>query len=471
MWRSQKISGGGRLLSNLVICLLGTLVLFFHKYSHAEWAEQSCSFPHRIPVTITATGATHNTETRISLVNADFPADYVFSPAGDDVRVFESDDTTPVDFVVAEWDDVARTANIYIRLPAIPNGVSETVYIYLGDNSLGGGSNAAIVFPDIGVRLRSRVSTVDPISPADGLSAFEAATVDVDDSVRTSITGLNNQALGGTNGDYGWCVSAVLNVTPATTGLWEFRYGGDFGRGGHLFVRGQQIEEQWNDDLWWAGNYANTAETLEGSITLPVGWHRYEALGFEGCCDGPTGFQARAPGGAWQDLSSANFPLRGAQCINPTATVTIGAHESCSSELDASKSVEIDSSSPSPYAIPGAIVRYDLNVSNPGISIDSNTLNLTDVYPDDVALITSGAGAFAFTDGPFPSGLGFTYGGPADLTDSVEFSIDGTDFTYVPSTPTDIDVTHVRFQPSGVLNPNDAGDQPSFTISILGEVR
>jgi len=471
MWSGQTTSGVGELLSNLAICLLLLFVFSFHSTSQAEWAEQSCSFPHRIPITITASAAGHSTETRISLANADFPAAYVFSPAGDDVRVFESDDLTPVDFVVTEWDDVARTASIYVRLPPITASSSETIYIYLGDNGLSSGSNATIVFPDIGMRLRSRVSTADPVSPADALAAFTAATVDVDNSVRTSVTGLNNQAIGGTNGDYGWCVSAVLNVTPSTAGVWGFRYGADFGRGGHLFVRGQQLEEQWNDDLWWAGNYANTTETLEGTINLPVGWHRYEALGFEGCCDGPTGFQAMAPGGAWQDLSSTNFPLRASQCINPTATVSIGAHESCSSSLDASKSVEIDASSPSPYAIPGAIVRYDLEVSNTGIAVDAGTISLTDVFPNDVALVTSGTGAFAFTDGAFPSGLSFTYGGPSDATDSVEFSIDGTDFTYVPSSPVDTSVTHVRFQPGGTLNPNDAGNQPSFTISILGEVR
>jgi len=471
MWSVLKSSGVEKYLSNLLICLTCFFVLIFSPNSHAEWAEQSCSFPHRIPVTITATAAGHSTETRIDLTSGDFPADYVFSSLGDDVRVFESDDITPVDFVIAEWDDVARTASIYVRLPPIPGGGSEAIFIYLGDNGLGAGSNATIVFPDIGVRLRSRVSTADPVSPADGLAAFEAATVDVDDSVRNSISGLNNQALGGTFGDYGWCVSAVLNVTPATTGLWGFRYGGDFGRGGHLFVRGQQLDAQWNDDLYWANTFANTDETLEGSITLPVGWHRYEALGFEGCCDGVTGFQARAPGGAWQDLSSTNFPLRAAQCINPTATVSIAAPESCSSALDASKIVEIDSSSPTPYAIPGAIVRYDLNVSNPGQSIDAGSLNLTDLFPTNVALVTSAASAFNFADGPFASGLGFSYVGPADLTDSVEFSIDGSDFTYIPSTPTDEAVTHVRFRPTGMFNPNDAGDQPSFTISILGEVR
>lgn len=471
MLDKQLDSGANRCFLNLKICAAFFMALFYSSWSAAEWAEQSCSFPHRIPVTVTATGGSHNTETRIDLSNSDFPANYTFSVAGDDVRVFESDDVTPVDFVVAGWDDTARTATIYVRLPNIPSGASETIHIYLGDNGLSSGSNAAIVFPDMGVRLRSRVSTADPVSPTDGLNAFEAATVDVDDSVRTSITGLNNRALGGANRDYAWCVSAVLNVTPATTGLWEFRYGGDFGRGGHLFVRGQEIEQQWNDDLWWARSYANINETLEGSITLPVGWHRYEALGFEACCDGPVGFQARPPGGAWQDLSSTNFPLRGAQCINPMAVTTIAAPQSCSTNLESSKTVSIDSSSPSPYAIPGAIMRYDLNVSNPGQPIDSSTLSLTDIFPADVALITSGAGAFTFTDGTIPSGLGFNYTTPSDMTDSVEFSVDGSDFTYVPNTPIDINVTHVRFRPSGTLNPNDAGDKPSFAISILGEVR
>lgn len=459
------------LLANLLICLASILVLSFPSISQAEWPEQSCSFPHRIPVTITALSSGHSTETRINLDSSSFPASYTFTAEGNDVRVFDSDDITPIDFVVAGWNSTARTASIYVRVPTMSANEVKTIYIYLGDNGLSSASNAPIVFPDIGVRLRSRVSTVDPVSPSDGLAAFATASVDVDDSVRTSISGLNNRSLGGTNGNYGWCVSAVLNVTAATAGTWSFRYGGDFGRGGHLYIRDQEIEEQWNDDLWWANNYNNTAETLEGSISLPAGWHRYEALGFEGCCDGPTGFQARAPGGPWQDLSSTNFPLRGAQCINPSAVVTVSPHESCSAELNANKTVVIDSSSPSPYAIPGAIVRYDLNVSNPGVSKDANTLNLTDIFPTDVALITSGTDVFDFTDGAFSSGLSCVYTGPADMTDCVEFSTDGTDFTYAPTSPMDETVTHIRFNPAGTFNPNDAGDEPSFSISILGEVR
>lgn len=436
--------------------------------AHAQWPQQSCSLRHRIPVTITATTGTHNSETRIDLTSTNFPLDYAFSTGGEDVRVFRSDDFTPVDFVVAGWDPATRSATIYTRLPALASGASELIYIYFGDEALSAADNAPAVFPDNGVRLRSRVSTVNPTSAASALAAFEAAIVDVDDSVRSTVTGLRNRDLGGTNGNFGWCISAVLNVTATTAGLWEFRYGADFGRGGHLYVAGQALEEDWNDDLWWAGNYNRSGETLEGSINLQPGWHRYEALGFEGCCDGRVGFQARAPGGPWQDLSSTNFNIRGAQCINVTASVGIAGSESCATNLTVAKTVSVDGSSETEYFIPGSIVRYEIAVENSGQRVDPTTLVLTDTFPDNVELVVTATDAFRFTDGPTPSGLTFTYDGPASTTDSVEFSTDGINFGYTPSAPSDPAVTHIRFRPSGSLNPSAGSDVPSFSITVLG---
>ena len=158
-------------------CLLLGIVVTLAQPVWAEWAAQSCSSGHRIPVTVTAVGGTHNTETRVDLDSSDFPAEYVFSSDGRDVRVFRSDDTTPVDFVVAGWDAVNRMATLYLALPPIGSGSSELVYVYFGDDALLAGSDAAAVFPDLGLRLRSRVSTADPTSSATALSAFAAATV------------------------------------------------------------------------------------------------------------------------------------------------------------------------------------------------------------------------------------------------------------------------------------------------------
>ena len=197
-----------------ILCLL--LYLAAESYSSvafAQWAQQSCGSRHRIPVTVTATGGTHSSETRVDLVSSDFPADYVFSSGGEDVRVLESNDTTPVSFFITGWDPGARTATIYVRLPPIAIGNSELIYIYFGDETLSAADDIDGVFPDSGLRLRSRVSSADPTDAATARAAFAAATVDVYDQVRATFSGLNNQALGGSNGNFGWCVSGLIQVT------------------------------------------------------------------------------------------------------------------------------------------------------------------------------------------------------------------------------------------------------------------
>ena len=259
-----------------------------------------CMNAHRTLVTVTANASGHSEETRIDLSASDFPADYNFTSDGRDVRVvLASDDLTPVDHIVTGWDGLTRSGTIFVKLPMLAPLSSTSVYVYYGDSSLSSLSDVDAVFPTPGLRLRSRVSSADPVDSAGARTAFANATTDVSDQVYASITGLNNRALGGTNGNFGWCISAMIEVTPATAGVWSFRYGADFGRGGHLYVRETELEQQWNDDLWWALTYNDPTQVLEGSIALDAGWHRYEALGFEGCCDGPVGWQARAPGGTW----------------------------------------------------------------------------------------------------------------------------------------------------------------------------
>lgn len=436
-----------------------------------------CDNAYRTSVNLAATSA-YSEEIRIDLTSTDFHADYVFSTDGDDIRIFESDDTTPVDFFVTGWDASTRSATIYVRPGALAAGSSTNYFIYYGDTAGASVSDVVSVFPSSGVRLRSRVSSADPIDAADGRAAFAAATVDVVDSVRTSVTGLNNQSLGGTNGNFGWCVSALVEVTAANAGNWEFRYGGDFGRGGHLYVAETELEEQWNDDLWWGGNFSNTAETLEGTITLAEGWHRYEALGFEGCCDGGVGFQARAPGGSWQDLNTTNFSLRGAQCVAPPIVITASAPEACSTELDASKSMNVVSDvlgTSSPYALPGSVIRYELTIMNTGQRVDSGTIELTDFLPSNLKLVVSGANAFELLDGATPSNLTLNWSGPSSAADDIDFSTDGSFTGYAPTPDgdnADASVTHVRFRPSGEFAAySDAGGTPMFTIRFMAIVQ
>lgn len=440
-------------------------------YPAAAW---DCLNAHRNQVTVTAGPSGHNEEIRIDLSSSDFPTAYDFTPDGADVRVvLASDDTTPVDHIVTGWDGASRTGTVYIKLPALAPSSSSSVYIYYGDDTLSSLGDVDNVFPTTGLRLRSRVSTADPTNATNAREAFADATVDVYDAVRSSVSGLNNRALGGSNGNYGWCISAMIEVTPATEGIWEFRYGADFGHGGHLFMQEVQLEEQWNDDLWWANNFANTNETLEGSIDLTAGWHRYEALGFEGCCDGPVGWQARAPGGPWQDLSTSNFNMRATRCVVTTVTVAPAASQSCSAQPLASKSISIVSDpfgNPDPFALPGSVVEYTLSVTNEGQLLDTDTVVLTDALPGDVKLIVTGASAFELTDGATPSDLSLNWINAASTSDGVSFSTDGSDFSYTPMPDgdgADGAITHVRFSTTGAMRQHiDGITDPSFEIKF-----
>ncbi len=440
------------------------------------WTVQSCAAPHRVMVVLEAGSDGHSGEVRIDLTSGDFPPDYTMTLAGSDVRVVSADDVTPVPFAVTDWRPGQREATIYVRPPVMAPYSSTIVQIYFGDTTLASASDPNAVFPEAGLRLHSRSSAEDPQDAASARKAF-AAGKDRFNDVISSVTGLNNAALAGESTDFGWCISAMLEVTPETQGEWGFRYGADFGRGGHLYMADQPLDEQWEDDLWWAGSYDDPAETLEGTITLAPGWYRYEALGFEDCCDGKVGWQAQAPGGPWLDFSSSNFSIRATQCLQTTVTVSKGAVESCSGTLIAAKSIDVVSDplgQASPLALPGSIVRYTISVTNPGRRIDENTIDLRDHLPPHLSLVVAGPSAFSFADGAVPSGLSFSWGGPGDVTDSVSFSTDGVNFDYlpVPMGPMQVDpaVTHVRIRPTGSLQPMAAGNQPSFTVSLLALV-
>lgn len=465
---------GRRLISRWILAV--SLVALICVPSAAAW---DCLNAHRNLVTLTAGPSGHSDEIRIDLAAADFPANYVFTSDGADVRVvLSSDDSTAVDHIVTGWDSATRSGTIYIKLPVLAPSSTTGVYIYYGDDGLSSLSDVDAVFPTVGLRLRSRVSTVDPTDAASARAAFANATIDVYDDVRTSVSGLNNRALGGAGGDYGWCISAMVEVTAATAGLWNFRYGADFGYGGHLYVRETELEQQWNDDLWWANNFNNTAETLEGAINLSPGWHRYEALGFEGCCDGPVGWQAQAPGGAWQDLSTANFSMRATRCVVTTVTVSASAAESCSAEPIANKTVTVVSDvigSASPFALPDSVIAYDINVTNEGQRLDDGTVVLTDELPTDVKLIVTGANAFTIADGATASDLSLNWINAASLSDGVSFSADGSDFGYTPNPDpdgADPAITHVRFTLDGAMRQRIENiADPSFTITFQAIVK
>ncbi|QJB70518.1 CshA/CshB family fibrillar adhesin-related protein [Parasphingorhabdus halotolerans] len=117
-----------------------------------------------------------------------------------------------------------------------------------------------------------------------------------------------------------------------------------------------------------------------------------------------------------------------------------------------------------PKAIPGAIVRYNITVTNEGDApVDADSIFIYDVLP---ANMTYSVAPFAtFTDGPTPSGLT----SPQLPASRVRFSSQpggGTPFTYTPTGTFDSTVTGIRFRPTGTMSASNGVNHPSFTVSF-----
>ncbi len=125
-----------------------------------------------------------------------------------------------------------------------------------------------------------------------------------------------------------------------------------------------------------------------------------------------------------------------------------------------------------PKAIPGAIVEYQIIVTNPAaLPADNNSVVITDPIPAHMDLRVadigaSGSGPVQYLDGSPASGLTYTFTSLSSTTDDIAFSNNGgSSWTYVPSPGadgTDPAVTHVRINPKGVLNANNG----QFTVKL-----
>ena len=128
-----------------------------------------------------------------------------------------------------------------------------------------------------------------------------------------------------------------------------------------------------------------------------------------------------------------------------------------------------------PKAIPGGVMLYTITASNQGGgTIDADTVELTDPIPANTALFVgdingAGSGPVLFTDGAIASGLTYTFISIDDLTDDVAFSIDGTNYDYIPAPDAggfDASITHMRVNPKGTFNAASSGNTPSFEVKF-----
>jgi Surface adhesin CshA non-repetitive domain 2 len=117
-----------------------------------------------------------------------------------------------------------------------------------------------------------------------------------------------------------------------------------------------------------------------------------------------------------------------------------------------------------PKLIPGAIVDYDITVTNAGTGpVDLSTVVINDPIPANLATFV-GANAVTFINGTPSSGLSFAY--PTNVT--------WTRTGGLPLVPDvagyDGAVTNVRIAPTGVMAAATAAGQPTFTVRFRARI-
>lgn len=122
-----------------------------------------------------------------------------------------------------------------------------------------------------------------------------------------------------------------------------------------------------------------------------------------------------------------------------------------------------------PKAIPGAIIEYQITVTNVGNrAVDASSIIIIDEMPAEMAFLTGTP--VTFTNGTPVSGLN-----SFNAATMVRFSSQpggSGPFTYTPSGSADADVRAIRIAPTGTMARATSGtNQPNFTIRFRAQVQ
>lgn len=453
----------------------------------------NCAWDYRFPaiVTLPAVPTLTDYQVRMNLNALNVPAQFNWNLIGTDLRAVAQDDITLLNHFIEQWNAVGQTAVVWVRVPSITAG-NTTVYLYFGAPPGTPGTSTSTTFTEPGLKLHTRNSTADPIDRATAEAAFAAADPTVAGygctfiSAYTGVTNIGLFSPPSRNDNFGLYAEVFFEVTPAQAGLWQFRYGADFGLGGGLYVDDIALDEKWNVDLWWNNDWNNTSQILQGSINLAAGTHSLRILGFEGCCDGGLTAQFQRPGGPWLDLSLANIPLLSRKCPVPEPTVAFGPVQigSCP-DITVTRTTQSFSdplnNATNQKSIPGAIMLNVTNVRNSGPgTADSGSLVITEAVPANMGLRVvdfdgATAGPVQFTNGTPSSGLSYTFVALGNAGDDVSFSNDnGATYGYIPvadANGTDLAVTNIRINPKNEFLGNSGAGDPRADFAFKLVVR
>ncbi|HEY3487268.1 MAG TPA: hypothetical protein VGL10_04325, partial [Gammaproteobacteria bacterium] len=132
-----------------------------------------------------------------------------------------------------------------------------------------------------------------------------------------------------------------------------------------------------------------------------------------------------------------------------------------------------------PKAIPGAVMEYQVLVSNSGAGpADLDQIVITDPIASTLQLyLGNPANPAQFTDGTPVSGLTYTFISLASTTDDIAFSNNGGSSFITPSVDANgFDITvppinYIRINPKGTLNGEAGAGNPNFSMRFRARVR
>jgi hypothetical protein len=317
------------------------LVLFM---SISSYARQSCDWPFRTSINIKENSGSNlsDYQVQINLNSSSFDSRYNWSSSGVDLLVYDTDDNTPLNFWVENWNQTAKTATVWVRFPSLSANQNRTIYFYYGNASAPALANVPFTFVEPGIKFHTRRVTQNPNSYNQAISLFNSSNDNSSNYGCTFIqnfTGITNQdKFSGASTNFIAYSETYFEVKAGEEGKWKFRYGADFGWGGGLYVDGAALEEQWFDDLWWNNDWDADTDVLEGETqnNLSVGYHKLEIIGGEPGDDGGITVQYNKTGKKkdWATFSTSNIDIRSRACPVTEPTITFGAHNVCGIDLE-----------------------------------------------------------------------------------------------------------------------------------------
>lgn len=351
-------------------------------------ARQSCEWPFRTQINVqensTSGSQLTNYQVKFTINASDFSSDYSWSNNGQDLYIYDSDDQTELEFWIDTWDSASETAVIWIRFPTLDIAQIRTIYFYYGNENAPSAGDVPFTFTYPGIKFHTRSSSSNPNNLSQALTAFNASN---DQDARygcgfiTNFTGITNRSqFGNGNSNFAAFSESYFLVAAGEAGRWAFRYGADFGNGGGLYVDGNALEEQWQDNLWWANRWNRANEVLQGRINLTEGYHKLEVLGFEDCCDGGITVQFKKPGGNWTTFSTGSIDIRSRACpLEQEPTYSIINHDVCRIDLSFDSTLSYPTAWVANESRPVTFAIENLSTSHPSL-------------PDTRVSITLGAG-------------------------------------------------------------------------------